>query len=217
MHCVVDAITDKKLQHYAALGVKQISDTRHPIKFRYHSCRQKGSFYLVTHKGGAATWEKLGNWPAMRPRELLERLPNIMAARAAGDDKAAVIDAFATVGNLLAWYNQRAQVTRTLSLSRKIITQTLLDHIVKPIKPAVRNFKLDCGVLLQSYSTMINQHYLLAFAVKLFFNLTRIYWHVFTTAHFTSPIFFLYSSMLPNPHIANACLIAACFPSSVCG
>lgn len=133
MRCVQDVITEGALRRYSTTTVGQITDPRHPVKFRFHSDRRAGSWYLVTNRQGEQRWELLGHWPTLKPRELFDRLPTIVAARAAGDAAESVLQKHKTVGDLLEWYGARVAMMRTLSAERRAGVKSVINCHLLPL------------------------------------------------------------------------------------
>lgn len=133
MRCITDAITESTLRRYAGTNVWQITHPSQPVKFRFHSSRKTGTWYLVINKNGRQSWESLAQWPALKPRELFEKLPAILAARLAGDSDAGVLQRHRTVGEVLAWYGGRVALMRSLSKERRAGIKSVIQCHLMPL------------------------------------------------------------------------------------
>lgn len=127
-------ITDALIKRSSSdTEITQLRDPRHPVLLRYHKRRDRGSWYLVRYSGGRTRREKLGDWPSLTAKRLLEQLPNLLAARATEPSQATPANSFATLGEVLEWYDARAQADRQLSDDRKANTATAIRRHLVPL------------------------------------------------------------------------------------
>lgn len=120
MRCVRDQISDAAIRRYAKKPVRQISDTRYPVKFRFNANRDKGSWYVVTSRKGKTIWRKVGGYPAITPKRLIERLPDIMTEIMINPDSPHIaVGRFETVADLVSWYVHRCSNARYLGEARR--------------------------------------------------------------------------------------------------
>lgn len=133
-----------------------------PLYLRIHQGRTKGTFYLVTSRGGKPSWRRLGGWPQLDAAELRRQLPTLLA-KAAGDGRAVTAPAaFATVGDLLTWFAQRTATDRALSDSRKA---GIAVAVTKHLQPALGDLllaQLDRPALNRLLLWPMQQRYALA-------------------------------------------------------
>lgn len=133
MQDIQHQISDAFIKRNASKEIRQISDTRYPIKFRYSTGRLKGSWYVVVHKQGKAIWRKVGSYPALTTDKLIKRLPDIMAEMAVNPNSNAVTAGrFETVADLMHWYIDRCQSSRHLTDRRRnAVSSIAKKHVIE--------------------------------------------------------------------------------------
>lgn len=130
-------ISDAVIRRYAGQAVKQLTDARYPLRFRYGADRKTGSWFVVKTGSGKTVWRKVGNYPDLNTRALLQRFPDIMAAIAANHDAAVVIfGRFEKTQDLLQWYCTRVDAARYIGKKRRggiasVINRQLLGRVGK--------------------------------------------------------------------------------------
>lgn len=128
------SISDSVIKRLAASQVTELADTRHgAVRFRYHSDRQSGSWFLVTHRGGRTHWRKFGRWPQVPTRRALASVPDLMAEAATAATPSAVVSGLEIVDDLLNWYNDRVQSDRQASASRRRNVATAVCRHLSPM------------------------------------------------------------------------------------
>lgn len=139
-----------------------------PLYLRIHQGRTKGTFYLVTSRGGKPSWRRLGGWPQLDAAELRRQLP-VLLAKAAGDSRAvAAPAAFVTVGDLLTWFAERTRTDRALSESRR---GGLLVAVTKHLQPPLGDLlleQLDRATLNRLLLWPLQQRYALSTVRQIF-------------------------------------------------
>lgn len=134
MHSLTAKITDSVIERNKAKDVHQITDVRHPVKFRYRTDRNKGSWFVVNHQGGKSIWRKIGNYPAINSKVLFKNLPEIMVAMGVDKDSAQVsVSTLDTIESLIGWYGDRARGNRELSKQRRSAIKCCAKHIISKI------------------------------------------------------------------------------------
>lgn len=125
---VTVTISDAEIRRHATGEVRQLRDTRHrELRFRYGKDRTRGSWHVVV--GGA--WGKAGSFPGISSKTMLATLPAILARRAADAKAKSTTTSWGTVGELLAWYQDRMTRDRGLSAKRKASAKSALTcHLV---------------------------------------------------------------------------------------
>ena len=132
-------------RHLPDSGIRQLKDPRYPLRLRFHSDRTAASWFVVKYAKGRTIWRKLGNWPALTTKALLNRLPEIQAELAYDLDSQSVAESFHRVGDLLKWYQVRALSDRNLSKTRKAAIKSaigrhllprLTDHLIHELNHA---------------------------------------------------------------------------------
>ena len=85
-----------------------------PLRLRFKTDRT-ASWFAVNYLAGKAVWRKIGNWPTLPFRQAKQKLQKV------ADDihQQYGTDEFATLGELLKWYRERAVADRGLSGKRK--------------------------------------------------------------------------------------------------
>lgn len=140
MHHVQAQISEAVIKRHAAKITRQISDTRYPLKFRFSSDRTKGSWFVVTHDAGKASWRKVGSYPGITAKVLIERLPAMLADSVASNDSNMAVGRFESVNEVLNWYLDRACSARYLSKTRRsAISSIIKRHLV----PALGDFSIQ--------------------------------------------------------------------------
>lgn len=117
MRTIRSQISDVVIRKNASNDVKQISDTRYPIKFRYSKDRSRGSWFYVHYVGGRDRWHKIGNYPSLNTRRVIDSVPDIAAQIASGAAVTEVND-LNLVDDILHWYMARTETMRHLSRCR---------------------------------------------------------------------------------------------------
>lgn len=139
MRCVRDQISDAVIRKHAKKPVRQISDTRYPVKFRFAAKRDKGSWFVVSSQRGKAIWRKVGAYPAITPKRLFERLPEIMTEMAINPSSPHVaVGRFETVADLINWYVQRTSSARYLGEARRKAVESIARCHLLPKLGSVR-------------------------------------------------------------------------------
>lgn len=107
-------------RHFLMPEVREIKDTRHPIRLRINQSRTKATWYVVVYKNNKAIWKKVGYWPDVSCRSFIQKLPDILAALQIEPDKNIRAKyEFQTVGEVCTWYINRSEKNRALSDERK--------------------------------------------------------------------------------------------------
>lgn len=110
-----------------------------PLYLRIHQGRTRGTFYLVTTKGGVTRWHRIGRWPDIDAAELRRQLPSMLAKAAADGGAVSAPDTFATVGDLLDWYATRVAEDRGL---KKVRVSGVSGYIRNHLSPALGDVPL---------------------------------------------------------------------------
>lgn len=125
-------ITDAAIKRHAVeVGVRELNDTRSPLRLRYRSDRQRATWFLLQSRHGKKTWHKVGNWPDITAKALRLRLPGMLADLAASATASTRVSGWETVGELLNWYGDRMANDRTLSEGRRFtVTSAIRCHLL---------------------------------------------------------------------------------------
>lgn len=112
-------VSDAIIKRYAGdPSVTELKDPRHPLRFRYRNDRSRGSWHVVQYSNGGK-WKKAGNWPEVSATMMLGKLPDVQARLLVDPRATASVGNWATVGQVLTWYSERAAKDRNLSTERK--------------------------------------------------------------------------------------------------
>lgn len=122
-------------RHLTDSQVKQLRDLRFPLRLRFNKARTGGSWYVVRYAESTGHWRKIGNWPALSARVVVERMSDILGDLAVDPDaKPAADGVFVTVGDLMRWHLARVEADRNLSDSRRgSILSSTNKHIIPRI------------------------------------------------------------------------------------
>jgi integrase len=121
-------ISEAVIKRHASKAVRQISDTRYPVKFRYSTDRHRGSWYIV-HRG---KWQKVADYPAINAKLMIDRVPEIVASITLDPSVKASASRFETVADVLCWYRDRMVAARYLSTRRRSAISSIVDRHLLP-------------------------------------------------------------------------------------
>lgn len=128
-------VTDAALRRAAAdSAVHEVKASGLPLRFRFAACRTKGSWYVVRHARGKSSWRKVATWPALPAKDMLSKLPAVLADLAVNDNaRIAQQDGPQTLAAVLQWYMARQLQDRQLSPSRKSGLHTAINGHLLPL------------------------------------------------------------------------------------
>lgn len=119
-----------------------LRDPRHPgLRLRFTEVRPRGTWYLIVHK----KWHRIGAYPDQPAKTVLASLPEVRR-RLASDGKAAV-SGWETVGELLAWFDERLARNRSLSSKRRSTAKSAIACHLVPRLGAVRLIDISKSTL----------------------------------------------------------------------
>lgn len=96
---------------------------------------------MVRYSDSTGMWRKVGNWPALPAKTLIERMPDILGQFAVDpNSKPSADGAFVTVGDLMRWHVSRTKADRNLSHSRR---SSILSSTTKHIIPRIGDVPLS--------------------------------------------------------------------------
>ena len=119
-------------RHLDDNGIRQLKDPRYPLRLRFHLDRTAASWFVVKYAKGRTIWRKLGNWPELTTKALLNKLPEIQAELARDLDSQNVSQSFHSLADLLGWYQERALSDRNLSKTRKSAIKSAISRHLLP-------------------------------------------------------------------------------------
>lgn len=108
--------------------VRDIRDPRYPgLYLRFHQDRERATWYLVKGR----SWTPVAHYPEIGLAAMLAELPAIRA-RLLSDPAGLSGTSFATVGQLLSWYQERMSRDRALSKKRKDTSTSAIKQHLQP-------------------------------------------------------------------------------------
>lgn len=131
MKSIKAPISDALIRRNKKNDIRQITDTRYPVKFRYHKNRDKGSWYFVKYIRGTCIWRKIASYPAVNTTVLFKRLPDIAGQMIVDHDTAFAGCGFSSCDDLFFWYRERTSSAGYLSKKRRAAIKSMLDkHLI---------------------------------------------------------------------------------------
>lgn len=152
MRSLAVAINDTAIKNHAAdLAVGELSDLRSRLQLRYHKCRTKGTWCLVSYQNGQRKRHRIGYWPALKTKDAHSMVPDLLKRLGQGEQLQST--EFSTVGQLLNWYLQRIEQETVKSKSRRkgvvsAINQHLLPRMEKILLCEVKKITIDEKLIL---------------------------------------------------------------------
>lgn len=130
MRYIQENISEALIKRYSLDDqIKELNDPRYPLRFRYLSNRERGSWYYV--RGGV--WHWVGSYPLVKFARVRDMLPEIEINIASGvSGEAAVVGHFETVSGLLDWYLNRSLRRAKLTPLRKQGIKTAINRYLNP-------------------------------------------------------------------------------------
>ncbi|WP_372941727.1 tyrosine-type recombinase/integrase [Shewanella sp.] len=97
--------------------VTELRDPRYPLRLRVSKSRAAGSWHLITYKDGKDRWEKVGSWPLVGAKVIIDGLPSLTVQHR--QDNNINVATWLSCKGLLEWYLTRSQSDNSLSTKRK--------------------------------------------------------------------------------------------------
>lgn len=154
------SITDAAIRrHSANPKIHELRDPRHPIRFRWAKCRQRGSVHLVLHIRGEARWRKIAPWPSVPAATVVADLPRMISSLIADPAAAVAMSELVTFADLLRWHGDRVAKSRTLSKSRRAAVASQIKRQLLPLfgELSLHSSRDDLDRVVQQYQ----QHYVI--------------------------------------------------------
>lgn len=127
-------LSDAMVRRYAAdATVRELKDTRRPVRVRYHQSREKASWYVIARQAGKPRWIKVGHWPLVTASAVLDRVPDILARAAIDPSARPTLDTLANLADLLGWFRDRHGNDRNLSAKRRATVRSIIDQHLLPL------------------------------------------------------------------------------------
>src|SRR5699024_8305577 len=58
--------------------IMELRDLSYPLRLRINKARDGGSWYVVRYSDSTGKWRKIGNWPALPAKTVIDRMPDIL-------------------------------------------------------------------------------------------------------------------------------------------
>lgn len=112
------AITETAIKAYAQdPNVLELTDNRSRVQLRFHKCRTKATWVVLTRENGRKYRHRIGYWPVLKFKDALSMVPDVLKRVGQGDDYQ--VSNFKTVDELLNWYLERIELETLKSKSRR--------------------------------------------------------------------------------------------------
>ncbi|OQR30278.1 integrase [Pseudomonas sp. Bc-h] len=127
---LLTSFSDAEIRRQSANStVRDMRDARYPgVYFRFHKNRDRGTWHLVR----GSQWEKVGGFPELSVKGLINALPKIRERLAADPKASAAAGTLQTVGQLLDWFMTRQSTERSLSAKRRATNTSIITCHLKP-------------------------------------------------------------------------------------
>lgn len=112
------AITETAIKAYAQdPHVLELTDNRSQVQLRFHKCRTKATWVVLTRENGRKCRHRIGYWPVLKFKDALSMVPDVLKRIGQGDDLQ--VSSYRTVDELLNWYLERIELETLKSKSRR--------------------------------------------------------------------------------------------------
>lgn len=165
-----DAVVNR---HAADLQVNELRDVKGPLVLRYKSSRHEATWYYVRYQNRQKRRVRIGYYPALKTKDVAAMLPELVKRQLSGEEPNA--DRFATVGDLLSWYQGRMHRDMSKSL---LWRKSVLSAITAQLLPRLK----DQPLTELSKSSIDNKLILPLMGESLKPSTIRKYWGVLKTA-----------------------------------
>lgn len=150
-------------------SVTELNDPRYPLRFRYLSNREQGSWFYV--RGDVYKW--IGRWPLVKLSHIKPMLPQIEINLASGmKAESAVVGHFETVSDLLKWHLDQTMNKRALHQTRKQGIKTAINRYLLPRIGDVQMVDISRPLLLERFFMPIQKDYAIA-TIRLAFGVLK--------------------------------------------
>lgn len=150
-------------------SVNELNDPRYPLRFRYLSNREQGSWFYV--RGDVFKW--IGRWPLVKLSHIKPMLPQIEINLASGmKAESAVVGHFETVSDLLKWHLDQTMNKRALHQTRKQGIKSAINRCLLPRIGNVQMVDVSRPVLLERFFMPMQKDYAIA-TIRLAFGVLK--------------------------------------------
>ena len=130
MKTVTVQLSESSVKRYLKdAEVRELKDPRYPLRLRFNQARTGGSWYLVRYVRGHAVWQRLGKYPMIQVKTVIDHIQTVVVQ---GDESAA-LEKFSLVSDLLCWYLTRFERDRSISDKRKASVATAINKHLIPM------------------------------------------------------------------------------------
>lgn len=129
-------ITDKAIErHLVNEAITRLSDERYRLELRFHKNRQSGTWWFIDKRkhngrGGKARWERLGTWPQLPAKALIDLIPQKLAKLATDLDEP--LSDWVTFGDCLRWYQSHVESSRQIGKGRRSAVKSVINKHLLP-------------------------------------------------------------------------------------
>lgn len=163
-------------------AITELRDPRFALRLRIHKARTSGSWFLVQYVNDKANWHKLGNWPALKAKRVIDELPALLlklnpinSVNQVNSINQVNLNEWLKVADLLHWYHDRASRDRSLSDKRRAnIKSTITKHLL-PMLGENKLASLDHATIDEGLIWPLQERYALASVRQYFAILKRAF------------------------------------------
>lgn len=138
-------------------SVYQLKDPRFPLYARFNAKRNKASYIYVCYSNNTQKSVKLGSYPSLRPKDLLNVFSDIQAKYT--HKETLDHNTNETVRNILAWYLSRVLFSRKYTKQRRLSMKSLIHRQLFSVFDETRYVhELNARIIDDAVCHMLNQH-----------------------------------------------------------
>ncbi|UKA08857.1 tyrosine-type recombinase/integrase [Photobacterium damselae] len=119
-------------------NVTEIIGIGSPFILRTHKSRQSATWYLVVYKEGKRKRYKLGTWPSISAKRVLDAEEDLLFSVAI--NRIPLLNEWVYIGELLQWYLDRSIIDSSLSIKRK---RNIKSSIIRHLLPLLGRAKIS--------------------------------------------------------------------------
>lgn len=164
------ALSDTVIRrHSQDRHVRQLKDPRYSLLFRYHKDRERGSFLLRHYQGGREYWRKVGGFPDVTMKALVNRLPELKAQMVVDPaSERLAVSSWTQVADLLTWYRDRMADNANLSASRRSNIKSAINCQLLPALSSLGLAAMERATLDEKLIWPMQATYSLAYVKSVF-------------------------------------------------
>lgn len=129
------AISDVSIKrHQPDREVRQLTEPRSSLVFRYStSDRERGSFHLRHYQNGMERWALVGRWPDISTKQARNLYHRMKETLFLTPDADGLVDRFATMAELLQWYQSRIERNNEITKERQQAVIGIINNHILPV------------------------------------------------------------------------------------